>query len=348
VAEEPFIKAPGAVLEYKTVLLWDSSRVDPASPNFIPGLDVVQYWEGPGATGTGNRNYTYTSQTAQLIPGDLGFDFQFFNSLPEEGVIETPITLTFNINMAPATNVATNPSNTLFRPGIDTVSVQLIDCLLPLTQGEGIYANTPLLLEDKDGDLIYSGSLALTPPVPYDVAFRVNYSSDGGTTIQNGGGNLKGRSYYQYVRPTKVNTDGTIEWPSEFSFPTLPWMDSDLIVEDPPNLFTPTAVKQPENGASPITFKLSQNYPNPLRASAGNPETTINYQVAQKSHVRISVYNLMGQLVTTLVNRQQEPGVYAVAWNGRDIRGNPLTSGIYFVKMTAGSFEQLRKMTIIR
>jgi hypothetical protein len=190
--------------------------------------------------------------------------------------------------------------------------------------------------------------LALTPPVPYDVAFRVNYSSDGGTTIQNGGGNLKGRSYYQYVHPTKVNTNGTIEWPSTFSFPTLPWMDSDLIVEDPPNLFQPTAVEQSESGASPITFKLSQNYPNPLRVSAFSPETTIDYQVAKKSYVQISVYNLMGQLVTTLINRQQEQGVYSVAWSGRDFRGNQVPTGIYFVKMTAGSFEQLRKMTILR
>ncbi len=343
VAEEPFIKAPGAVLEYKTVLLWDSSRVDPASPNFIPGLDVAQYWEGPGATGTGNRNYTYTNQAAQLIPGDLGFDFQFFNSLPEEGVIETPITVTFNINMTPATSVATNPANPLFRPGIDTVWVQFIDCLLPLTQGEGIYTNTPLLLEDKDGDLVYSGSLALTPPTTYDAAFRVNYSTDGGTIIQNGGGFASGRSYYQYIHPTKITTNGIIEWPSKFSFPTVPWMNGDLIVEDPPNLFAPTAVEQPENGATPITFKLSQNYPNPF-----NPETTIDYQVAKKSYVQISVYNLMGQLVTKLVNQQQEPGEYSVAWSGSDLRGNQVPTGIYFVKMVAGSFEQLRKMTIIR
>jgi hypothetical protein len=342
VAEEPFIKAPGAVLEYKTVLLWDSSRVDPASPNFIPGLDVLQYWEGPGATGTGNRNYTYTNQTTQFIPGDLGFEYQFFNSLPEEGVIETAITLTFNVDMTPATNVVTNPSNTLFIPGVDTVWVVLLDCLLPLTQGEGIYANTPLQLEDKDGDLVYSGSMAVTPPAPYDVAFRIRYSS-GGATIDNGGGFSRGRSYYQYVRPNKVNTNGTIEWPSEFSFPTLPWMDSDLIVEDPPDLFTPTSVEEPGNGTAVRTFQLSQNYPNPF-----NPETTIKYQVAEKSHVRISVYNLMGQSVATLVDKEQVQGAYSVAWNGKDFKGNHVPTGIYFVKMTAGSFEQLRKMTLIR
>ncbi len=245
--------------------------------------------------------------------------------------------------MAPATNVATNPSNPLFRPGIDTVWVQFYGCLLPLTQGDGLYTNTPLMLEDKDGDLIYSGSLALKVPVPYDVAYRVNYSTATGAIIQNGGGFQKGRSYYQYVHPTKVKADGSIEWPSTFSFPVLMWMNSDLTVEDPPNLFTPTAVEQPENGAAIRTFKLSQNYPNPF-----NPETAIDYQVAKKSYVQISVYNLMGQLVTTLVNRQQEQGEYSVAWSGKDFRGNPVPTGIYFVKMVAGSFEQLRKMALIR
>lgn len=347
VAQEPFIKAPGAVLEYKTVLLWDSTRVDPASPNYIPGLTLetnpLQYWEGPAATGTGNRNYTYTNQTTQLIPGDLGFDYQFFNSLPEEGVIETPLTITFNIDMTPATNVATNPANPLFRPGIDTVSVQFIDCLLPLTQGEGIYTNTPIQLEDTNGDLVYSGSLALTPPVPYDVAYRVNYTAGAGVTIQNGGGFASGRSYYQYVRPTRVNTDGSITWPSTFSFPTVPWMDSDLTVETPPDLFTPTSVESPGNGAAVRTFALSQNYPNPF-----NPETTIRYQVAEKSHVRIEVYNLMGQLVTTLVNEQRQQGSHSISWKGTDLQGHIAPSGMYFIKMVAGSFEQLRKMALIR
>jgi hypothetical protein len=350
VGQEPFIKAPGAVLEYKTVVLWDSSRVDPNSPNFILGLELtvpLQYWEEPSVTGTGNRNYVYGNQTQQSIPGDLGFDYQFFNGFPEEGVITTPLTVTFNINMAPATNVATNPSNPVFRPGVDTAWVQFYGCLLPLTQGDGLYTNTPLLLEDKDGDLIYSGSLALTPPMPYDVAFRINYSAEGGATIQNGGGFSRGRSYYQYVRPNAVRADGTVEWPSAFSFPVLDWMDSDLTVEDPPDLFTPTGVEDSKGGVAIKTFQLSQNYPNPFSRINGTG-TTIKYQVPEKSHVRINVYDLMGRLVATLKDGQQAPGAYTILWNGRDFRGFQLPTGMYFVKMVAGSFEQLRKMVLIR
>jgi hypothetical protein len=345
VGQESFKKAPGAVLEYKTVVLWDSTRVNLASPNYIPGLDLtvpLQYWEEPSVTGTGNRNYTYGSTTEQMVPGDLGFDYQFFNGLPAEGVIETPISVTFNINMAPATDVATNPSNPLFRPGVDTVWVQFYGCLMALTQGDGLYTNTPHMLTDADGDLVYSGSLALTAPTTYDAGFRVNYSTETGAIIQNGGGFTKGRSYYQYIHPTAVHEDGTIDWPAEFSFPLLNWMNSDLTVEYPPDLWTPTGVAA--NGTpSPYSYKLTQNYPNPF-----NPETTLHYEVAEKSQVRIAAYNLMGQLVTTLVNGQKTPGSYSVQWNGKDTAGNPAPSGMYFVKMNAGSFEQVRKITLVR
>ena len=343
-AQEPFIKAPGATLEYKAVLLWHESRADETSPNYIPGMDLevpLQYWEEPTVTGSGNRNYIYTNETEQMVPGDFGFEYQYFNGLPAEGVIETPISITFNIDMTPATDVATNPSNPLFRPGVDSVWVQFYGCLMPLTQGDGIYTNTPLLLADLDGDLVYSGTLDLTPPTTFTAGFRINYTSESGT-IQNGGGFQKGRSYYQFVQPDAVHADGTVEWPSEFSFPVLPWMDSNLTVEDAPDLWTPTGV-QVDNNLTILNFELAQNYPNPF-----NPETKINYLVAEKSHVQINVYNLMGQIAMTLVDTQQSQGIYSIQWNGKDFKGNEVPSGVYFVKMIAGSFEQIRKMTLIR
>ncbi len=103
----------------------------------------------------------------------------------------------------------------------------------------------------------------------------------------------------------------------------------------------PTSVERIES--LPNSFVLAQNYPNPF-----NPVTTINYEVAEKSLVQISVYNLMGQLVTTLVNGQQFQGIYSIQWNGKDFNGNEVPSGVYFAKMVAGSFEQIRKLTLIR
>jgi hypothetical protein len=211
-----------------------------------------------------------------------------------------------------------------------------------LTQGDGIYTNTALLLSDPNGDMIYTGSKTLVPPTTYDAAYRINYSTETGATIQNGGGFTSGRSYYQYIHPTSVLASGTINWPSEFTFPTVQWMSGSLTVEEPPDLFTPTAVES-GNTNRIETFSLDQNYPNPF-----NPETTIEYQLGQKEHVRINVYNLTGQHISTLVDAQQLPGRHDVRWNGKNQAGNNVSSGIYFIKMISGSFEQTRKVTLLR
>jgi len=345
VAQEPFKKVPGAVLEYKAVVFWDSTRVDPASPNYTPGLDLtvpIHFWEEPNVTGTGNRNYTYTDKTEQMVPGDWGFEHQFFCGLPVEGVITTPITITFNINMTPAASLTTNPANPLFRPGVDTVWVQLDGAMMSLTQGQGLYANTPLMLTDLDGDLVYSGSWALKAPTTYDVAYRINYSSSAGSIIQNGGGFQKGRSYIQFIHPNKVNADGSIVWPDQFSFPVVAWKDTDLPAETSPNLWTPTRVAS-EPGAALRSFALMQNYPNPF-----NPATAIDYRVAEKSHVLIQVFNVRGQCISTLVDEAQREGGYSVSWNSRNAGGDPVPTGLYFVKMTAGKFTQTKKMMLVR
>ena len=346
VAQETFIKAPGAQLEYKYVLLWDDSRANPSSPNYLRGLDLtppIRYWEEPCVTGSGNRYYTYGSQTQQMVPGDYKFDWHYFNGLPPEGVIETPMDLTFNVDMTPATRQETNPSNPLFRPGLDTVWVQFMGCLMPLTQGDGIYNNKPIMLSDPDGDMIYSATIHLNPPFPFDVGYRVTYSTATGARIQNGGGFTKGRSYWQFIRPVAVHADGTIEWPSEYSLPVVPWKDSNLLVEDPPDLWTPTAVKDQTGSVPPVAFRLEQNYPNPF-----NPVTTIRYAVAKDSPVRIEVFNLRGERVRTLVDSRMTPGRYAVQWDGRDDHGRQLSSGVFLVKMVAGSFTQVRKVTLVK
>jgi len=344
--QESFLKAPGASMEYKAVILWDSSRVDSTSDNYIPGLELetpLQYWEEAGVTGTGNRTYEYGSATEQSIPGDYGFEYQYFNGIPEEGVINSPMTLNFSIDMNPAADAESNPSNPLFRPGVDSCWIFMYGSLVGLTQGYGIYENVKTIqLEDPDGDLVYTGSWDLEPPFPYGVAYRVGYSAEGGAEVTNGGGFQRGRSYYQYVRPNAVTEEGTIAWPDAYDFPTLDWMDGDLTVEDPPNLWEPTAVEE-EPGGVAGKFALAQNYPNPF-----NPETMVSYQVAKSSQVRITVYDLTGRKVISLVNTEQAPGSYSVVWNGRDLHGNAVSSGIYLLRMEAGVFSRVRKMTLLR
>ena len=102
-----------------------------------------------------------------------------------------------------------------------------------------------------------------------------------------------------------------------------------------------TSVTKKEN--QPNVFVLEQSYPNPF-----NPETTISYQLPQQVDVRIEVYNMLGQYVATLVDTQQVSGQHSVQWNGKDFRALQSPSGIYFVEMVAGSFKEVKRMTLLR
>ncbi|MDD2424173.1 MAG: choice-of-anchor D domain-containing protein [Candidatus Cloacimonetes bacterium] len=91
-----------------------------------------------------------------------------------------------------------------------------------------------------------------------------------------------------------------------------------------------------------IATALGGNYPNPF-----NPETTIHYNIKDATNVRLNVYNVKGQLVRSLVNANQAAGAYRVVFNGRDDRGNPLSSGIYLYRFTAGKYSSTRKMMLM-
>nr|HPI73165.1 T9SS type A sorting domain-containing protein [bacterium] len=96
--------------------------------------------------------------------------------------------------------------------------------------------------------------------------------------------------------------------------------------------------------AAPETFYLEQNYPNPF-----NPTTTIRYQVFEASPVTLTIFNLRGERVQTLVNAEFKPaGSYSLSWNGKDQEGRSVPSGIYLYRLEAGGTQQVKKMTCMK
>ncbi|MFH1068636.1 MAG: PQQ-binding-like beta-propeller repeat protein [Candidatus Glassbacteria bacterium] len=95
----------------------------------------------------------------------------------------------------------------------------------------------------------------------------------------------------------------------------------------------------------PQAFLLGQNFPNPF-----NPSTSISYSVplGEKPLVTLGVFDLRGRLVRTLVDSRKESGTYTVFWDGRDERGREMSSGVYFCRMQAGTFSQVRKMVLLK
>jgi hypothetical protein len=94
----------------------------------------------------------------------------------------------------------------------------------------------------------------------------------------------------------------------------------------------------------PENFALGNNYPNPF-----NPETTIKYQLPEAADVKLEIYNVVGQVVRTLVAEHQTAGRYVVQWDASNDNGQSLSSGIYFYRVQAGSeFQQVKKMLLLK
>jgi hypothetical protein len=102
-------------------------------------------------------------------------------------------------------------------------------------------------------------------------------------------------------------------------------------------------IQEPQAGLIPSKFALHQSYPNPF-----NPSTTIRYEVPADSRVQIKVYNTIGQMVATLVDKRMKAGAYEVQWNGRNASGVLVSSGVYLYTMEAAGFRKSRKMILLK
>jgi len=93
----------------------------------------------------------------------------------------------------------------------------------------------------------------------------------------------------------------------------------------------------------PDKFSLYQNYPNPF-----NPITTIRYDLPEKSHVNIIIYDMLGREVTQFVNATQEAGYRSLQWDSTNSSGKPVSAGVYIYRIQAGKFMQARKMVLLK
>ena len=120
---------------------------------------------------------------------------------------------------------------------------------------------------------------------------------------------------------------------------------ADGLVFDPSQLQNPAVVAGVlELQSTPREFALRQNFPNPF-----NPDTTIKYDLAESADVTLQIYNVLGQVVRTLVGSEaQNAGRYQIRWNGMDDRGVPVSSGVYFYQISAGKFQDVRKLMLLK
>ena len=102
--------------------------------------------------------------------------------------------------------------------------------------------------------------------------------------------------------------------------------------------FISTAIEENEDKQHPVSFKLYQNYPNPF-----NPVTTIKYSIPHKSKVKVDIYDITGQLVESLIDKNQDRGVYQTTWNAANY-----ASGMYFYRLQTDKILETKKMIVLR
>jgi hypothetical protein len=112
--------------------------------------------------------------------------------------------------------------------------------------------------------------------------------------------------------------------------------------------FAPTVTGFIDKQQIPVVFNLKQNYPNPF-----NPSTTIEYSIPKASNVKITIYNILGDVVNVISNSFREVGTYKTNWNALDGNGNKVSSGVYFYELkvvTGSGIEsiQMKKMILLK
>ncbi len=196
---------------------------------------------------------------------------------------------------------------------------------------------------------VHNFSLIPTPQ-PVGVSFYVGDPDDGGTVIEDINGNTV--IYTNGIVPSRGSQTVKMKMviPGDLGaypriYAVIDPLQSMVEVHNNNNKgwsilgkSSSTNIEKRGEDEKPLTFSLEPNYPNPF-----NPATTIRYSISEPDIVTLSIYNIIGQRVETLVSEKQAAGMYEYQWNA-----NGFASGLYFYRLSAGAFTQTRKMMVVK
>jgi hypothetical protein len=200
--------------------------------------------------------------------------------------------------------------------GLDAPDNQISkDVLIPDAYASGVakYADYFFVTTDSIAGIKYEGS------------FRVVFFGFGFEAIDSSGGMIYGQ---------------TLSTPSTVMGRILNWLRG----------YSDVAEEEEDLVVRPKTFQLHQNYPNPF-----NPFTTIRFMVfgsrfsdRQPARTTLKIYNIRGQLIKTLIDEEKPKGTYSVIWDGRDERGQKVSSGVYFYRLSSGEESEVKRMVLLK
>lgn len=161
-------------------------------------------------------------------------------------------------------------------------------------------------------------------------------------------------SYYEFAQPISNRlTDEAWQEMQKSDSPQIPPVWTGSYLDTSQNFVNkypyPYYSNEPYTGIdksypkNPIKIRLRHNYPNPF-----NPETSIVFELSNRNHIILTVYNLLGRKIRTLFVGVKEAGIHTVQWNGRDEQGIDVPTGLYFYRIEAGNIKITQKMSLIR
>ena len=225
----------------------------------------------------------------------------------------------FEVTVLPINDSPTN-FELIYPTVLDTIPVSVdTDETVPFTWGRSM---------DVDSEVLYKLTITLDY---FGTSYTNEYENIADTTF--------GVSAYEYaILMTNLNLP---RWNIDY---TIEASDGEYTImsDDGEFVFDNTSLSI-EKSMLPKEFALYQNYPNPF-----NPITSLRYDLPNDGLVNITIYDMMGRIVKTLVNGSQTAGFKSVQWNATNDRNEPVSAGLYLYTIQAGEFRQTKKMVLLK
>jgi hypothetical protein len=293
----------------------------------------IDAWERPLEWGGNNRRVNFMGEPNQ----EAGF--AYYDQVSPEYVIESGVNLemVFSVDMRPAMDPVLQALP--FDPAADSLYWISEGNAFTRTQN---WVDTDemrvLRLTDADGDSIFTGTLAVQPPsfnaFQYRYAFVDVSEGDNIWTIEPAG---LGADFVHRVR--YIGQDAPRSFPfSSWNAPTDTWTNANTKTDQEIDPYETLVGVDDESDLYLNQYALEQNYPNPF-----NPATIIRFGIPQAQFVTLYVYNILGERVATLVNREMTAGVHHINFNASN-----LPSGVYIYSISAGDFLSTKKMILLK
>ena len=180
------------------------------------------------------------------------------------------------------------------------------------------------------------------PPVPFENLFDVRFVDDMVYTETGGYLEITNQSFPLTMSYTLTEADPDVAWqvknPETGDVYTLADLSGMVTIES-----ASKGLVLVSESVLPTEYALDQNYPNPF-----NPSTTIRYALPEESKVTLVIYDILGREVIELVSETQPAGKHQVVWQGQNAFGQPVASGIYIYRYSAGGYTDMKKMLLLR